>query len=198
MSSENWKKIETLIETEKSSLWIVKNYTDDIYEKIKDISLEEKPPIILMGKKLKQRRDVGFFSDVSGGYKYSGAFMKSMPLTPFLSHVLKSVNKSLQTNFNGILVNSYLNGDEYLSAHSDNEEFLDKKNKMVAGLAYGAIRKFRVRDKKTKKILMDIEHEPGMLVVMQGEFQNEFTHEIPKQKKIQGRRISLTFRYHLK
>jgi len=32
---------------------------------------------------------------------------------------------------------------------------------------------------------------------MQGEFQKEFTHEIPIQKKILDERISLTFRKHI-
>lgn len=188
---------EVPIQTEESRLVVVKEYTDDIYEQVKDLTVEEQPVIYIMGKECRQRRDVGFYSNESKGYKYSGAFMASLPLTPFLQDLLLQVNQSLQTNFNGILVNIYRTGEDYLSAHSDNEDALCKKRKMVAGLSYGATRKFRIRNKQTRKIILDIEQEPGTLIIMEGNFQAEFLHEIPVQKKIKEERISLTFRHHL-
>ena len=36
----------------------------------------------------------------------------------------------------------------------------------------------------------------GDILHMGGDFQKEFTHEIPVQKRITGSRISFTFRYH--
>ncbi|SPN79315.1 Alkylated DNA repair dioxygenase AlkB [Brazilian cedratvirus IHUMI] len=189
--------IEVPIQTDTSRLVVVKEYTNDIYEEVKDLTVEEKPIIYILGKECRQRRDVGFYSDESKGYKYSGAFMASRLLTPFLKDLLLQVNQSLQTNFNGILVNIYRTGEDYLSAHSDNEDALDKNRKMVAGLSYGATRKFRIRNKETRKIILDIEQEPGTLIVMEGNFQAEFLHEIPVQKKIKQERISLTFRHHL-
>ena len=98
----------------------------------------------------------------------------------------------------------YRDGTKYLSQHSDNESGLDKKTKMVAGLAYGATRIFRITDKKTKEIVIDLPHEPCMLIVMAGEFQKEFLHGIPvvpgrkAQKETIGDRISITFRHHTK
>lgn len=126
--------------------------------------------------------------------------MKSLPLSnvDLFPLLLEEVNNSLNTNFNGILVNRYINGEKYLSAHSDDEHGLDKNNKMVVGLSYrSGVRKFRIRDKITKKIVLDYEQQPGTLVVMQENFQNEFTHEIPIQKKIKDERISITFRNHI-
>ncbi|AHH01728.1 alkylated DNA repair [Pithovirus sibericum] len=190
---------EILISTEKSRLWIVRDFTSDLYSVLQNVETLHEPPIFLMGKSLSQRRDVGFYSEESAGYRYSGAFMKSIDFSnaPILKELLRSVNSVLSTSFNGILVNRYRNGEKYLSAHSDSEAGLDKKNKRVVGLAYGAIRTFRIRDKKTRKIVLDIPHEPCMLIVMEGEFQSEFTHEIPKQKKVLEERISLTFRHHI-
>nr|WIL03823.1 alkylated DNA repair protein [Cedratvirus plubellavi] len=186
-----------LIQTEKSRLIVVEEYTNDIYDEVKTLLVDKQPIIYIMGKECRQRRDVGFYSNQSKGYKYSGAFMASRPLTPFLADLLEQVNQSLQTNFNGILVNIYRSGEDYLSAHSDNEDALDKERRMVAGLAYGATRKFRIRNKETRKIILDIEQEPGTLIVMEGDFQTEFLHEIPVQKRIKEERISLTFRHHL-
>ena len=58
------------------------------------------------------------------------------------------------------------------------------------------IRKFRIRNKDTKEIVLDFDHNPCTLLVMQGEFQREFTHEIPIQKRVKDERISITFRHH--
>lgn len=189
-----------LLETDKSRLWCVENYTEDFYEQIKDIELEEEPPIIVMGRDCRMRRDVGFFSDISEGYFYSGQIARSLRLSSnsVLPWILPEVNKSLGSSFNGILINRYMNGEKYLSAHSDDESGLDKGGrKMVASICYGpGLRTFRVRDKQTKKIILDYSHTPCTLLVMEGEFQREFTHEIPIQKKIKEPRISLSFRHH--
>lgn len=40
-----------------------------------ETQLEERPEIIIFGKKCKQQRNVGFFSDESIGYKYSKKMM---------------------------------------------------------------------------------------------------------------------------
>ena len=69
--------------------------------------LEEKPEIVVFGKKCRQNRNVGFFSDQSIGYKYSNNLMKSKPLQEKLSLLLGIINNTLGTEFNGILVNEY-------------------------------------------------------------------------------------------
>lgn len=191
-----------LIDTGKSKLWIIENYTQDLYEHLTQLQLLEEPPVMIMGRECRQRRNVGFFSDESVGYEYSHQMIPSQPLSsaPILKWLLPEVNKSLGTKFNGILVNRYINGEKYLSAHSDEESGLDKTGrKMVVGLAYGpGVRTFRIRDKATKKIVLDHQHQPKSLLVMEGEFQRDFSHEIAIQKKVKGERISITFRHHIK
>jgi alkylated DNA repair dioxygenase AlkB len=180
--------------------WIIPNYTEDIYPELSQLPLEIRPPIVVRGRECRQRRDVGFFSDESIGYKYSGQMMKSVPLAnaPILQKLLPLLNASLSTNFNGILVNRYTSGEDYLSAHSDDEQGLDKTGRnMVVGIAYGpGVRTFRIRNKHTKEIVLDFKHDSSTLIVMEGAFQQEFTHEIPVQKKVTGERISITFRHH--
>jgi hypothetical protein len=68
--------------------------------------LEERPEIIVFGKVCKQQRCVGFFSDASIGYHYSNKLMASKPLTPNLSELLIAVNSLLNTEFNGMLINT--------------------------------------------------------------------------------------------
>jgi alkylated DNA repair dioxygenase AlkB len=57
------------------------------------------------------------------------------------------------TNYNGILVNKYKSGEDYISKHSDDEKNLDDSG--VISISYGATRKFRIRDKKTNVIVKD-------------------------------------------
>ena len=64
-------------------------------------------------------------------------------------------------------------------------------------ISLGATRIFRCRNKKTLE-KYDIEVKNGQLLAMCGNFQKEFTHEVPIQKTVRDERISLTFRRHSK
>lgn len=191
-------KIETLIDTGTSRFFVIKNFTPNYFDNFSKLTLEHEPPIVVRGNKCNQRRNIGFFSEKSEGYRYSGQIMKSQPLDDqIMINLLAKVNKTLDTTFNGLLVNEYIDGTKTVGKHSDSEAGLDKKKMSVAGIAYGATRIFRIRDIKSGKIVLDYEHEPCSLIVMDGDFQKEFTHEIPPQKKVKESRISLTFRHHL-
>lgn len=187
------------IKTDKSFLSIqpfdnkdlIKRSIDDIEDK-----LIKNPKIYIYGKEATQHRDVGFFSNESIGYRYSNQLAKSQFLTDNLMELLEKMNDMFNTNFNGILINKYYNGDDYIGTHSDDEKNLSDIG--VVCISYGVTRKFRIRDKSTKKIVMDISLKENEIVHMGGNFQKEFTHEIPIEKKIKGVRYSFTFRKHNK
>jgi alpha-ketoglutarate-dependent dioxygenase alkB family protein 2 len=157
--------------------------------------LEERPEIIVYGKPCKQHRNVGFFSDESIGYKYSKKLMKSNPLSKCMTDLLVIINNMMGAEFNGILVNKYMDGSDYISAHSDDETSLDTTIGVVA-ISYGSERIFRVRDKNNKTIICDEPTTHCGILHMGGTFQKWYTHEIPIQKKIKESRISFTFRKH--
>lgn len=193
----------TSIKTNKSFLDIYygkkipefKILVDSCIIDVKD-KLNIKPQVKLYGKIYNQNRDVAFFSDNSVGYQYSGQLAKSQPLTPNLKLLMKYINNMFNSNFNGILINRYNTGLEYIGKHSDDECNLD--NIGVVAISYGTERKFRVHCKQTKKKILDIPTKSYSIIHMGGEFQKEFTHEIPKESKISNKRYSLTFRKHLK
>ena len=204
--------MEILIETPRSSLKTYKlstifleNNTDIDNEKISDNFLKEcvleikdkllvNLPIKVFNKPGIQHRAIRFLSDTSIGYEYSNKLVRSIPLTPKLKILLEMVNKKFNSEFNGILVNKYKDGEDYIGAHSDNETNLD--NVGVLAISYGAIRKFRIRDKKTRKIVKDIPTIPNQIIQMSSNFQKEFLHEIPIEKKVKEERYSFTFRKH--
>lgn len=192
--------MKTLIKTEKSFLnqydlpehfnKIIKNITEEINDK-----LLVNPPIIVYGRKCHQHRGIAFFSNKSIGYKYSGQMAKSQKLTDDLKVLLDYINKKFNSDFNGILVNKYLKGTDYIGRHSDDESCLT--NVGVLAISFGEVRKFRIRDKETKKIVKDIPTLSNKIIHMGGEFQKEFTHEIPIERKVKNVRWSFTFRKHL-
>jgi alpha-ketoglutarate-dependent dioxygenase alkB family protein 2 len=164
----------------------------------------EKHTVTVWDKDYLTPRDVGFFSDVSSVYKYSGNTVPAKKLSdyPVLTEILGKVNKLTKSDFNAILVNRYANGDDYIGAHSDDEKSLGPNG--VVTISIGQERILRIRDKKTKQIISDIVVQDGAtrlkpsfspktqeklefngdLYWMCGEFQKHFTHEIPKQKTL--------------
>ena len=157
--------------------------------------LVKNPGIIVFGKPAIQHRSIGFFSNESEGYRYSGQLAASQPMPPNLSELLEIINNMFSAKFNGILVNRYENGEDSIGAHSDDERFLDPAG--VVCVSWGESRTFRIRNKQAKQIEKDIPTESGRIMIMAGEFQKEFTHEIPMEKKKKKARISFTFRKHL-
>ena len=122
--------------------------------------------------------------------------MESNPLSKSMTELLSIVNKMMGAQFNGILVNKYSNGNDYISAHSDDEGSLDQKAGVVF-ISYGTERIFRIRNKDDKKIVFNESTTHCSIMHMGGEFQKLYTHEIPIQKKIKTARISFTFRKHM-
>jgi alkylated DNA repair dioxygenase AlkB len=188
-----------LVKTEKSFLNIssYEEHKDLIDRCIEDVSycLDIKPSIQFMGKTVSQQRDVGFFSNKSVGYFYSGKLAASKPLKENMCDLLAIVNTQFNSEYNGILVNRYNDGTNYISDHSDSENTIGDSG--VIAISHGAVRKFRIRDKKTREKVIDILTTPYSLIQMGGNFQAEFSHGIPVEKKIKEERYSLTFRKHL-
>jgi alkylated DNA repair dioxygenase AlkB len=197
---ENMRSQEAVtVMSEDDSFVLVDNFPEQqiLEDCVNDVSesLNEYPEIKIYGKVCKQRRCVGFFSDVSVGYQYSNQRADSKPMTDSLNSMLTLVNSKYNANYNGILVNKYKTGEDYISAHSDDERNLHKTAGVVS-ISYGATRKFRIRSKKDKKLKTDFKLFSGVMLQMGGNFQKEFTHEIPVEKRVNEERISFTFRNH--
>ena len=118
-------------------------------------------------------------------------------MTDSLRELLSYVNLCFSTEFNGILVNKYENGENSIGKHSDDERSLDRLGGGVVAISSGASRKFRIREKSTDRIVADIQTKDDEIIQMAGDFQKEFTHEIPVEKKVKGTRFSFTFRHHI-
>jgi alkylated DNA repair dioxygenase AlkB len=167
-----------------------------IQETVKEVSdlLNHHPEIEIFGKIAHQQRDVGFFSNVSKGYKYSGQIAAAKKLTNTLARLLDWVNYFFQAEYNGVLVNRYVTGKDYISAHSDDVTGLSPVSGVVS-ISYGQTRNFVIKKRQCKEPLYTTPLLSYDMVQMGGDFQKIYTHEVPKDKTT-GTRYSLTFRQH--
>ena len=97
-----------------------------------------------------------------------------------------------QEKFNCVLVNLYRNGQDSNGWHADNEPELGI-NPVIASLSLGATRRFNLRHNlSNKKISIDLTN--GSLLLMKGEMQHFWKHQLAKSTKVVNGRINLTFR----
>lgn len=192
------------VETKNSSCYTYNKFLEKetsvrLLQRCLELDLEHHPPIKIMSLECRMRRDVGFYSDEGKGYRFSGQISKSKPLEKWMINMMNNINTQLGTDFNGLLINRYIGGLDYIGAHSDNEIGISNNKVVAVTLATnGCKRIFRIRDKTNKKIIVDVITKNRQLLVMDGMFQKEFTHEIVASKKISNKdvRISVTFRTH--
>lgn len=129
-------------------------------------------------------------------YTFTGATLKSES-DNFPDYIQKCMDYAKrsdpETNWNGALVNFYKDGSEYIGAHSDSDRDM-KEGTSIYSFSFGGERTFRIRDKSTKRIVMNLLTKNNSLIIMGGDMQKNFTHEIVKTKKPVGRRINVTIR----
>lgn len=146
------------------------------------------------GRECTMRRSQALFGPLGTEYTFSGVTFKALPMNADLTRLLALVNRMFPgMGANAILLNEYANGKEYISQHSDDERELTPSG--VVTISLGAPRIFRIKDKANVTV-RDVPLRPGEIVCMSGNFQQEFTHGIPKQLRVKEPRWSFTFRRH--
>jgi alkylated DNA repair dioxygenase AlkB len=94
--------------------------------------------------------------------------------------------------FNSVLLNLYRDGNDSISWHTDAEPELGR-NPIIASVNFGETRLFQLRHRYTKeKVTIELIH--GSLLIMKGELQHFWQHQVPKTSKKVNARINLTFR----
>jgi len=146
----------------------------------------------IFGKTITTQRLYAWHGDAPFDYAYSGKSRLAEPWTPTLLRIKETIETTLQTEFNCCLLNFYADGSQGMAWHSDDEKVMEE-NGVIASVSLGANRMFEFKHKlhdTRKKVLL----EQGSLLVMQGETQKHYKHQLPKSTKISGARMNLTFR----
>ncbi len=150
--------------------------------------------VVIYGKTISTPRWYQSYDEV---YTFSGSTHTALPLPDILNPVKDYVNRLGYGTFDQTLINWYENGQHYIGAHSDDERDI-KIGSPILSVSLGATRKFRIRSKETKAVVLDVDLVDGSVVVMCGTFQKELKHEIVKVNGKKGLavgpRINITFR----
>lgn len=152
----------------------------------------QRDELIMFGKHIITKRKVTWYGDEELSYTYSKIERKAKPWPAVLLEIKEYLEKKTQTSFNSCLCNLYHNGEEGMSWHSDDEPELKHKGS-IASLSFGAKRSFQFQHKRDKSKIV-VELQSGSLLLMQGETQQHWKHQLPVSKKVKTPRINLTFR----
>lgn len=105
-----------------------------------------------------------------------------------ITMLINNINDIYDENINYALINVYHNGDDYMGFHRDDKI---EEGSSIYSLSFGETRKMVFKNDTEKK---EINLDDGMLLKFTYDQNQKYKHSIPKQKKIKGRRINITFR----
>ncbi len=149
--------------------------------------------ITIFGKTHPQPRLTALFGNEGKPYSYSNIIMQPHPWNPILMFIKSEIETICNENFTTVLLNLYRDGKDSNGWHADNEKELGR-NPVIASVSFGAERSFHLKHNSIVDAKQKITLENGSLLLMKGETQHFWKHQIPKTAKPIGSRINLTFR----
>jgi len=150
--------------------------------------------LMLYGRRIMMPRLIAWYADPGVTYEYSGQSSPHNDWTPELLAIKTRVETLSRHLFNGALLNYYRDGNDSMSWHSDDEKSLGR-NPVIASVSFGATRVFKLRHRHDRSIKsMSLPLTTGSLLIMRGETQHHWQHQLPKTRKETGERINITFR----
>jgi len=138
-------------------------------------------------------RLTAWYGDSGNSYTYSGISVNPSPWIPILLEIKKKIELVSNVQFNSVLLNRYRSGSDGVSWHSDDEPELGM-NPVIGSVSFGESRPFQLKHKDLDGVKEKIILEHGSYLLMRGETQHKWLHQIPKSKKAMEERINLTFR----
>ena len=152
----------------------------------------ERDEVMIFGKRIVTARKTAWYGEKEFEYTYSKMTKKARLFIPQLLPVKQQVEEVTGQKFNSCLLNLYHSGEEGMSWHSDAEAELGPQP-AIASVSFGITRRFVFKN-KTSGEKIELQLEPGSLLLMAGDTQANWVHSLPKSKKIKEPRINLTFR----
>lgn len=148
-------------------------------------------PIKMFGKSVLQPRLTAYYG--TKAYTYSGVTMQPKPWNAPLLQIRAKIEPLVNTQFNGVLLNLYRDGRDYLGWHSDDEKDL-ATGAPIASFSLGETRRFIFRRRDDRQIKVELKLGDGDFLVMGGDTQKFWQHQVPKTAKSNQPRVNLTFR----
>jgi alkylated DNA repair dioxygenase AlkB len=168
------------------------NCDEKIFKELLDLKPKERGKVIVFGKEFDVPRWQQSFGQ---DYYFSGLNHRAVTIEhPFLIKILEFVKKHSGQEYKQMLINWYLDGNEYISPHSDDEKQL-VENSTIYSFSFGSTRDFVITSKKSNfRQVIPLEH--NTLILMGGEMQKYYKHAVPKRLKVKEPRINITLRLY--
>jgi alkylated DNA repair dioxygenase AlkB len=144
-------------------------------------------------------REEAYYGNPGTHYTYSRREYKPLPWLAELLSLRARVEEATpatayrglpRTGYNAVLCNLYRDGNDSVGLHADAEP---EMGPVIASVSLGAERLFRLK-RNGGAVAFSERLSPGSLLVMAGETQKNFKHEVPKEPLVTQPRINLTFR----
>jgi alkylated DNA repair dioxygenase AlkB len=148
--------------------------------------------ITVFGKTHPQPRLTALFGNEGKQYSYSNIIMQPHSWNPLLMFIKSEIEATCNENFTTVLLNLYRNGKDSNGWHADNEKELGR-NPVIASVSFGAERMFHLQHNTMSDVKQKIILQNGSLLLMKGQTQHFWKHQIPKTAKEIEPRINLTF-----
>ena len=173
--------------------WLDAATADDWLRRLVEETPWQQPEVLLFGRYHPVPRLLAWYGDREASYRYSGMTHQPLPWTPLLSEIRQRLVDSLGQPLNGVLLNYYRDGQDSMGWHSDDERELGAEP-LVASLSLGGERRFDLRRKGSTRIEHSLQLAHGSLLVMSGQTQHHWQHQVAKTRKPCAPRLNLTFR----
>jgi alkylated DNA repair dioxygenase AlkB len=144
----------------------------------------------IFGRELAVPRMTAWFGDAA--YRYSGILHQPASLPAIVQRLRERAEALSGASFNSVLLNLYRTGRDSVGWHSDHEAGLGDCP-TIASLSLGGTRRFQFRHRRTKETIT-LELESGDWLMMRGQTQRFWLHQVPKTASPVGPRVNLTFR----
>src|SRR5215469_11669561 len=150
--------------------------------------------IVVRGQKYQQPRLIAWHGDPGASYTYSGLTLAPLPWSDTLNRIKRSVEVFSGATFNSVLANCYRDNKDSMGFHSDDEPELGAQP-VIASVSLGEERIFVMRHKIRKDLNpVKLRLTSGSLLLMKGTTQKYWQHGLPKERRLCGPRVNLTFR----
>jgi alkylated DNA repair dioxygenase AlkB len=173
--------------------FFTKTDSDRLFDRLMNSTEWKQDKIRFYGKLIDLPRLTAWYGDIDKAYKYSGIPMNPLPWTESLLEIKTRIESVAKIRFSSVLLNQYRDGKDGVAWHCDDEPELGV-NPTIGSVSFGSTRAFKLRSLTDKSIIEKIDLSHGSFLLMRGETQHKWEHEIPKTAKPTKTRINLTFR----
>lgn len=167
--------------------------SDELFAALKQNIAWKQDSINMYGKRIPLPRLSAWYGDTDKPYTYSGITLQATAWTKELVAIKERIEALGGVRFTSVLLNLYRDGNDHIGWHQDDEPELGQ-NPVIGSVNFGETRRFLLRETENHSNKNEYRLSHGSFLLMKGDTQHTFQHSVPKETKVKGERINLTFR----